>query len=520
MVLDANSLAVAVGSSVTNTQFVAEAEVLPRKVLIIGTYDPLKIAVVDEVPVLVTSAADVGDQFGFGFMVHRLAIQNEVGAQGIEMWIQPQSETGAASTGTITFAGTASAAGTVSLYVAGIRVPVEVANGDTPAAIATATVAAITADTSLPVTAVVNGGVPEQVDFTSKSKGPWGDEITLSFNWALDEAFPASVTAVIVAMSGGSGVPNIQDALDGLGTGDDQNLNHNTDLVHGYLQDSSTLDKLSVYNGIGQSDVGNYDKLVARPFRVLTGDTADGSAGLSALVTVANGRKTDRTNGVIAAPGSPNHPSEIAALALGIMARLNNNRAEESYENQILTGIIPGDQADRWTSDYTNRDTAVKTGISPTKYSNGNLVLQNVNSFYRPDSVPVGNNGYRSMRNISITQSILNTNKVNWQQEKWTGISIVADKAKVSNTTSRAKARDRNDVLVDLVKLTESFESNAWIFTAAFTIEKLQSEPSRVSIRGSGTGFDTSLPVIYSGEGGIFDMEVQFDISLAAVLGG
>ena len=53
MPLNATSLAAAVGVAVKNVQFQPAAENVPRKILIIGTFDPLKTLVVDEVPVLV-----------------------------------------------------------------------------------------------------------------------------------------------------------------------------------------------------------------------------------------------------------------------------------------------------------------------------------------------------------------------------------------------------------------------------------------------------------------------------------
>jgi len=199
------------------------------------------------------------------------------------------------------------------------------------------------------------------------------------------------------------------------------------------------------------------------------------------------------------------------------MARINNVRAEENYLDVILIGIDPGDQADRWTSDYDSRDTAVKSGVSPTVTRGGVVYMQNVVTFYHPDNVPVTSNGYRSMRNISILQNILQNLYVNFAQDKWKGISIVADVLKVTNTTSRLKARDTGAVLDDLVSLATSFYGNAWIFTDAFTIGELK-KPGSVTIRTGGDGFVYLMKVILSGEGNILDGLVQFDTSIAVLL--
>jgi hypothetical protein len=240
----------------------------------------------------------------------------------------------------------------------------------------------------------------------------------------------------------------------------------------------------------------------------MTGDTVAGSGGFTGVTALGDGRKeTDRTNGVIAAPGSQNHPSEIAAWALGDMAKVNSNRAEETYIDRI-TPFFGGDVADRWTDDYDNRDSAVKSGVSTTQVKNGVLTLQNMVTFYHPDSVAQSSNGYRAQRNISVIQNILFNYRLTFANEKWQGISIVADKTAVTDLTDREKARDTDDVIDDLVALAFAFAGKAWLFTAAFTIAELQ-QGDKVQIRAGVTGF---------GEGGIFNSEIQFDTSIAILL--
>ena len=112
-----------------------------------------------------------------------------------------------------------------------------------------------------------------------------------------------------------------------------------------------------------------------------------------------------------------------------------------------MTSAIAG------SDQYTARDTAVNSGVSPTVVRGGAVLLQNVVSFYRPDNVADTSNGYRSMRNISILQNILNDQLNNFRSERWQGISIVSDVALVSNSSSRQKARDINSVLDDDVAL-------------------------------------------------------------------
>lgn len=514
MGLDANSLAAAVGSSVKNVQFVSGAVVVPRKILIFATYDPAKVAVVPDVPVRILSAAAAGDAFGFGFMAHRLALQVERGARGIETWVSPQEEAaGANAAGSIAFTASDVKSGTLYIYIANSLVKAAAAAGDLAADIATTVAAAINADRNLPVTAAVAG---DSVNLTSKTKGTWGNFITVNFNLK-GEALPTGVGASVTDMSGGAGVPSLVDGLDGLGVAEAANEKFFTDVVHGYGLDVDVLDAISDYVGEGNEAVGLYDKLVHRPFRALTGDAVPEDVGLTALIAISDLRKLDRANGVISIPGSQSHPSEIAAQAIGHMARLNNNRAEEHYIDVVLEDIDSGDPALRWTGDYDNRDLAVKSGISPTRIKNSVVVMQNVVTFYRPDDVSVASNGYRSMRNIGILQNILYNIAANFDQEKWKGISIVADVGAVTSTVDRVKARDVGAVIDDLVALAESFESKAWIFTASYTVDQLK-VAGAVVVRAGGIGFDSTLKVVLSGEGGIFDTVTEFDTSIAVTL--
>ena len=518
--IPSNAIATIVGSAVENVQFKPSANVLPRKILIVGTYDPTITTIADNKPVLALSAAQVAAETGAGFMLSRLADKCFQGSRGVETWYAPQSEDGGSvqATGEITIGGiTAQESGTLHIYIAGSYVPVGVTKGDTVANIAADVIDAINADDSLPITAVVDGVVPAQINITVKSKGVYGNGIRFAVNLSFGQELPYPITVTGTQPTGGAGVSDIGSVLSTLGQGDEQNLDHFTDVIHGYHADSTTYDKLSAYNGEGNDFVGNYSKTVARPFRSLDGDVTGGSEGLAALIVLADSRKLDRTNGVIACPGSPNNPSEIAALAMGIMANVNNNRAEETYTDKLLSGIFSGATGNRWSSQYSNRNLAVMAGISPTLFADGVLKMQDVCTFYHPDAVPIDSNGYKLQRNISILQNVLYNNKLNFSQEKWKRITIVQDVTKVSNLVDREKARDKSSVMDDLLALADAYEGNAWLYTAEFTKSQLQAG-DKISLRPGLTGFNISFPIILSGAGGIIDMVTKFDTSIAVLL--
>src|SRR6185369_17240495 len=139
------------------------------RALLIGTKLAGGVAAADT-PLLPAGVDDAKVQFGQGsILANMIAAYRKNDGFG-EVWGLPLAEAGggAAATGTITFTGPSTAAGTLALYIAGQLVPVAIASGLTAAQMATAAVAAIALYPDLPVTAAVNGGTPAQVDVTAR----------------------------------------------------------------------------------------------------------------------------------------------------------------------------------------------------------------------------------------------------------------------------------------------------------------------------------------------------------------
>ncbi|MGD9157297.1 MAG: hypothetical protein PVG39_02730 [Desulfobacteraceae bacterium] len=520
MTIYPSSLAAVNGVGIQNEQYAVSAEVLPQKNVIIGTFDEDTFTLLTpNVPIRVYSPEDVAGQTGYGFMLHRLA-KYAMKPGKVETWIIPQLEGGsdpATAAGELDFSASADVqAGTIYLYIAGELVRYVTTAGDSADDIGEAIADAINDDDDLPVTAANVAGV---VTITSKSGGDWGNDITLLIgnqNNPYTVSLPTGVACTITDMAGGSGVPDIQDALDALGTGDAQNEDFFTNLIHGYGADTATLDAISTYNGIGNDFVGNYAKEIARPFRSLVGDVTAGSAGLTAaLALAALRRETDRTNGEIPAPGSPNHPQEIAAQVLGAMAVLHSTYPQVGMIDQILAGIWPGAKADRWTNDQDNLEQAVRGGLATTKAKNNVLYMQNIDTFYRPASVAPESNYWRQMKNISIAQNVLHNWRLNFERTKWKGIFIVEDVTEVTDATAKLKARDVSTVFDDVYALIETFVGKGWLYQGDWSKAN-----STVTLRAGLTGFDIYCPMIPSGEGGIYNTTIGMDTSIAILLAG
>ena len=174
------------------------------------------------VPIMVSGVAQARALFGAGSILARMVETYRRNDDFGEIWCLPLADdAGAASaSGSVALTGTASAAGTLSLYIAGQLVRQGVAAGDTAAAVATALTATITGMPDLPVTAAVDGAASGTITLTAKHKGALGNDIDIRCNYlgAIGgEAYPAGLSAVVTAMSGGTANPSLSAALAALG---------------------------------------------------------------------------------------------------------------------------------------------------------------------------------------------------------------------------------------------------------------------------------------------------------------
>ena len=164
--------------------------------------------VAEKVPVDISSDTDAAVFFGSGSILHLMAkaaikANPYVALSGIAL---DDSSGGVAAGGSITVNGLATASGTLTLWIGYQYLEILVTTGDTANAIAAAINTAINAADSLPVTSSVNGAM---VTVTAQNKGTVGNGI----NIAVDVTNFCAATTVAL-LSGGSGDPDIQGALD------------------------------------------------------------------------------------------------------------------------------------------------------------------------------------------------------------------------------------------------------------------------------------------------------------------
>jgi phage tail sheath gpL-like len=174
------------------------------------------------VPTKIYSGDQGAAAFGLSSQLARMIKTFVKGNPYNEVWAAALDDNGAGvqASGSITFAGSPTQAGTLNLYIDSDLVQVAISSAMTAAQVATATVAAIAALASLnglPVTAAVDGTIPAKVNLTAVHKGVHGNYIDLRFNYYQGDVTPAGLTYTVVPMAGGTANPTIASAFSAIG---------------------------------------------------------------------------------------------------------------------------------------------------------------------------------------------------------------------------------------------------------------------------------------------------------------
>lgn len=169
-------------------------------------------------PVPVTSVEQARAQFGAGSMLATMAEAALASNPSSEIVALPITDNvaGTVATASVTFGGAPTAAGTVSLYIAGRKVDVPVATTSTPAALATLLAGLINDDTGLCVTAVVDGVNAAKVNLSARHKGEAYNGVDVRAGY-FGETLPAGLTVATSSLTGGTGNPDITAALAAIG---------------------------------------------------------------------------------------------------------------------------------------------------------------------------------------------------------------------------------------------------------------------------------------------------------------
>lgn len=303
----------------------------------------------------ITSADQAATLAGRGSQGHRMARAWFANNTSTEVYLGVLADNGAgvAATGTLTVTGTATAAGTLNVYVGGQLAQVGVAVGDTQNTIAANIAAAFPSTSDYPVTAAAATNV---ATLTARNKGPQGNDIDIRLNYQDGEVTPAGVTVAIAAMSAGATAPSLTNLVAAMGDMWFQVI------AHPYA-DATSLTALET-------------ELASRfgPLRMIDGVAVTSAAGsLSTLSTLGDSRNSPHSV-IVAQPGaSPiTPPAEFAAAVAGVLALYANEDPARPLQTLPLVGVLPPKEADWFTLE--ERNLLLYDGVGTTRATDGGVV--------------------------------------------------------------------------------------------------------------------------------------------------
>lgn len=315
------------------------ASVYPTRVLLMGQMQAPGAGMATPLtPQLLIAPQQAVTRFGRKSQLAQMAAAFLKADSSMEVWAVGIQDLGGGTqaAGAITFTGTATAAGTMPFYVGGKRYRVAVTTGMTAVQLATAMAAAITADPDAVATAAVDGDLTNSVDVTAVHKGLCGNDIDLRLSYYDDDALPAGITAVVTAMSGGAGNPDVTTALAVLGD------TWFTDIVIPW-GDGANLVALQTEMTLRYSALRMQDCIV---WRALNG-TVD------ALVTAGDARNSQFLFPIgWNKPLTP--PWQTAAAVAAVCIRALTNDPARPVQTLNVPGILPPDVKDRFPREQRN----------------------------------------------------------------------------------------------------------------------------------------------------------------------
>lgn len=322
---------------------------------------------------------------GRGSMLHRQAQAYFANNRVTEVWFLVLGDNGAgvAASATVTITGPATGAGTISLYIGGVRVPVAVASADVQNTIAAAINAAINAATDLPVTSTVTTNV---VTITCRHKGEVGNQIDLRVNYQDGEATPAGLTVALSAAALGSGTtnPTLTTAIAALGDA----------WYHAWAfpyLDSTSLSAI-------EAELDSRDG----PMRMIDGVAFTAKSDTVANMGTLGNARNSRFVSITATNQSPTPAFEIAAGELGKVLESVAADAGRPFQTLPLAGVLPPVETAQNTK--TERNTLLYDGISTLNVVGGTVLIERLITTYKTTAASSPDTSYLDVRTRFVLQ--------------------------------------------------------------------------------------------------------------------
>jgi phage tail sheath gpL-like len=425
-----------------------------------------------------------GAELGSLVLVSSLALAKTIGGQGSmlaamyetwrkadsigEVWCLPlKSSEGIVAKATVTITGTATEAGMLNLYVAGVRVQSTVAKGATAVQAAAALAVKINASPDLPVRAVAAAGV---LTVTCKWKGESGNDIKLQLNRlgkANGEQTPAGLTAVASVMAEGVGTPDQMAALAALG-------DEPFEFMCVPWSDTTTLD---AWKNAMDDITGRWSWA-----KQLFGHVYSAKRGTIGTLVAAGQLRNDQHVTVQAMEMGVPQPYWVQAAALAARtAVFISADASRITQSGAMPGVDPASASERFT--LTERQSLLTYGIATAYYEGGYVRIQRSVTTYQKNPYGQADNSYLDSETMHQSAFIVRrmrgiiTSKYGRHKLANDGTRFGAGAAIVTPSVIRG------ELIAQYGKLEEEGHvENAELFAEHLIVERDANDPSRLNV--------------------------------------
>jgi phage tail sheath gpL-like len=449
-----------------STRAVSGTPDAPFKLMVIGQRLSATATVAAGVPTRIMSPDQAESAFGRGSMLAEMFRYLKAANKMVETWAIGLDDllAGVKATGKISFTGPATKPGVLALYIAGQKISVGVSAADTATQVATAAIAAINANTRIPVVAAVDGTNAYEVNLTCRWKGVTGNDVDVRINYYPDDATPVGLAVAITAMASGAGNPDVTTALTALGD----------EWWNGFVMPYTDSTNLTAFE----------EELDVRfgPLRALDGVAFTGFRGThSATGTFGDGRNS-KLFSVMGSNLSPTPPWLWAAVnGVVAMASLNMDPLRP-LQTLVLPGLLPPSIGQRWTLE--ERNLLLYSGISTFMVdAGGRVLIERQITTYQQNGLGVADTAY------------LNVNTVYWlsyiRHAMSNRIRLRFPRMKLANDDARFGAGQPivtpKIVRMELLALGREFEDRGLLedfeqYKADLIVERDSNNPDRLNV--------------------------------------
>jgi phage tail sheath gpL-like len=391
-----------------------------------------------------------------------------------EVWFLPLADAagGIAATGTVLIAGTPTATGVISLYIAGQLLSLTVTTGELAADIATALAALVNSSSNLPVTATA---ATATVTLTAKNKGLTGNEIDLRLNYqgsSSGEAIPAGLTLTLTQMASGATNPTLDTALANLG-------DEAFDFIVCPYTDTASLNALKnlLNDKTGRWSYAN--QVYGHVFAAQRGT-------VSTLSTAGNARNNQHET-IMGFNNSPSPAWIWAADVAGTAAVALRADPGRPLQTLALSTVLAPPSASQFI--LGERNTLLWDGISTFMVgSDGTVAIENLITTYQQNAFGAADDSYLQVETLFLLMFVLRAQR-SLVTSKYSRVKLAANGTRFAPGSAIVTP---NTIKADLIAQYGEMEFNGFVqdaagFAKGLIVEKNSVNPNRVDVLWPGT---------------------------------